>query len=373
MSLSSLIAFAQTSHANAVHVEQHLLCSKFQERMILEEDCHRHILLPLPADDQIDFTARFFKKHFWATVHSFHWFTFISNVSLLLPHCFSVHFQIHDTLSSEKRAYLNIQLLNCMRDRICTMVSNALVYKTTNDDVVTRDALNLIFRELTVQRDLCRVLKPALKWFDRSSQRAAFMVSAFCVTDPIVFSEDDIGLLSDARSHLSCLANALECLANETCKYVPDCLTETQIFHMVESITSKCFPVFSLNSPLSAEPLPWALKNFIALLLLAPSVFKIVCNVRFRLVSWEELGEIIFEVLSSFDDWDQCYITSFMLSVKDFVHFSNVHPVKIAVIMLANIIWMKFKTYYFSKPFMDRDIMHLMPRMQGMITLLFTP
>ena len=129
----------------------------------------------------------------------------------------------------------------------------------------------------------------------------------------------------------------------------------------------------SLKFRISAEPLPWALKNFIALLLLAPSVFKIVCNVRFRLVSWEELGEIIFEVLSSFDDWDQCYITSFMLSVKDFVHFSNVHPVKIAVIMLANIIWMKFKSYYFSKPFMDQDIMHLMPRMQGMITLLFTP
>ncbi|KAE9549389.1 hypothetical protein FO519_007397 [Halicephalobus sp. NKZ332] len=283
----------------------------------------------------------------------------VNSLGLFAQTSYANVIHVHDVLPSERRIHLKVQLLNCMRERIHNMVCNAVAYEMTGDDMVTREALHLILRELTIQEEVGHVLRTVLKWFERSSQRATFMVSAFCVTDSTVFSEKDVSLLSDARSYLSCLANALECLANETCKYVPGCLTETQIFHMVESITT--------------EPLPWALKNFIALLLLAPSVFRIVCNVRFRLVSWEELGEIVFEALSSFADWDQCYFNSFMLSVKDFVHFSDVHPVKISVILLANIIWMKFKSFYFSKPFMDRDIMHLVPRMQSLIMLLFTP
>ena len=79
--LSSLSAFARTSRTSMFHVKQYLLCSKFQERMILEEYCHRHILLPLPEDDLMSFAVQFFKKHFWSTTHSFHWFAFMSDVS----------------------------------------------------------------------------------------------------------------------------------------------------------------------------------------------------------------------------------------------------------------------------------------------------
>lgn len=108
---------------------------------------------------------------------------------------------------------------------------------TANEMQLTIDAFRLIFHTLVLREDLAIVLNITLKWFSRSSERAVFMLKVFCNCDPTIFEREDVSSLNDAQHYLSKIAQALQCMCEHQ-QNLKEGLTEVQLFHLVEAITS---------------------------------------------------------------------------------------------------------------------------------------